>query len=98
MSIQTMKKEILGLKRAAAIEYKQSEDYRIQNMTDEELREAIIRDLREMGFQSEEELHEAARKYFAENGLRTTFHNSFDFQDYVFEHLYDIVKSRGANL
>lgn len=93
-----MKKELLELKRAAALDKKQAEDYRLKNMTDEELQAELNKELEKMGFQSEEELHEAARKYFAENGLRTTFYNSFDFQDYVCEHLYDIVESREAKL
>jgi len=63
MSIQTMKKELLELKRAAALENKNSEDYRIKNMTDEELQDEIDRDLKKLGFKSQADFIEAAKNF-----------------------------------
>lgn len=77
MSIQTIKKEILELKRAAAIKYKQSEDYRIQNMTDEELREAINQDLKELGFDTYAEYREAVNNFVFEKDPQTNMTNDF---------------------
>jgi hypothetical protein len=85
MSLTGIRKDILELKRAAALENKQSEDYCIKNMTDEELQEEINRELEKLGFKSEEEFFDAAKRYFAESGLKTSFNNGFEFQNYVFE-------------
>ena len=63
MSIQQMKKDIIELKKAAAIENKQSEDYRIKNMTDEELQDEIDRDLKKLGFKSQADFIEAAKNF-----------------------------------
>ena len=52
MSIQTLKKDILELKRAVAFQNKQSGDSRIKNMTDEELQENITNNLAKLGFES----------------------------------------------
>ena len=98
MSIQTMKKEIIELKRTAAEKIKHTEDSRIKNLNDEELQSEINLELEKLGFKSEEDLHEVARKYFSEHGLRPEFNNPFDFQDYVFEHLSDIVESREVKI
>ncbi|WP_048049151.1 hypothetical protein [Methanosarcina mazei] len=58
-----MKKELLELKRAAALENKNSEDYRIKNMTDEELQDEIDRDLKKLGFKSQADFIEAAKNF-----------------------------------
>ena len=67
MSIQTMKKELLELKRVAALENKNSEDCRIKNMTDEELQDEIDRDLKKLGFRSQADFIEGAKNFVLEN-------------------------------
>jgi hypothetical protein len=75
MSIQTMKKELLELKRVAALENKNSEDYRIKNITDEELQEAINQDLKELGFNSYAEYREAVNNFVFEKDPQTNMTN-----------------------
>lgn len=75
MSIQTLKKELLELKRAAALENKNSEDYRIKNMTDEELQEAINQDLKKLGFNSYAEYLEAVNDFVFEKDPQTNMTN-----------------------
>lgn len=91
MSIQTLKKELLELKKAAAIENKQSEDYRIQNMTDDELRAEINLELHKLGFKSQADFIEAAKEYFAEHGLKTDFYSDYGVYDYLFEQPGEVV-------
>lgn len=91
MSIQQMKKELLELKKAAAIENKQSEDYRLKNMTDDELQAEIDKELHNMGFQSEDEFYGAAKEYFAEHGLKTDFYSDYGVYDYLFEQPEEVV-------
>ena len=91
MSIQTMKKEILELKRDAALENKQSEDYRIKNMTDAELRAEIDKELHDMGFQSADEFYTSAKEYFAEHGLKSDFYNGHALHNYLFEQPEEII-------
>jgi hypothetical protein len=89
MQISGMRKDIQELKKAALIEKKQAEDDWVKNLTDEELQEEINQDLAKLGFKSEEEFYESAKKYLAENGLKIEFCNDYVFQDYVSEQLLD---------
>ena len=56
-------------------------------MTDEELQENITNNLAKLGFESIEELHEAAKKYFTDNDLNTVFSSDYMFEKSIFEHL-----------
>lgn len=91
MSLSVLKKEILELKRAAAIEYKKSEDYRIENMTDDELQAEIEKELHNMGFQTEDEFYGAAKEYFAEHGLKTDFYDDYSVHKYLFEQPEEVI-------
>ena len=59
-------------------------------------KKSLKKSLQNWVFKSKEELYEAAKKYFAENGLKTTFDNDYQFEKYVFEHLEDIVLKENA--
>lgn len=63
MALTGLRKDIQELKHAAALEKKRSEDSRIENMTDEELRSAIEDDIRSMGFESEAHYLDCAKKF-----------------------------------
>lgn len=86
-----MKKELLELKKAAALENKQAEDNRIKNMTDEELQAEIDKELHNMGFRSTDEFYTSAKEYFAEHGLKTVFYNDYAVHDYLFEQPEEVI-------
>lgn len=85
MSIQTMKKEILGLKRAAALESKQAENNRLKNMTDEELQEECTKELQKLGFESEAYFYDCAKKFILEKGTGANVTNEYAVHDRIFE-------------
>ena len=85
MSIQTMKKEIMELKRAAALENKQSEDNRIKNMTDEELQEECTRELEKLGFESEAHFYECAKMFILEKNEQVNMSNEYAVHKRIFE-------------
>lgn len=85
MSLTRIRKDILELKQIAALEKKPAEDDRIKNMTAEELQQAINDEFAKLGFKSEEDLFDAAKRYFAENGLKTSFSNEYQLREYIFE-------------
>ena len=60
-------------------------------LTDQELQQAIDSELIKLGFESIEDLYGAAKRHFAENGLKTTFDNNWEFEKQMFEHLDHIV-------
>lgn len=91
MSLTGIRKDILELKRIAALEKKRLEDNWIKNLTDEELQEELDKELANLGFKSEDELYEAALKYFAENGLQTIFNNDYALHNYLFEQPEEII-------
>lgn len=98
MSLTGIRKDILELKRVAAFEKKQFEDDRVKNMTDEELQQVIDEELAIMGFKSEEELCDAAKKYCVENGLKKIFYNDYNVHDFLFEnpdHFFNIIQKYG---
>lgn len=94
MSIKELKKDVLEIKKA--LNTRPIVNTEIQNMTDEELQQAIYEELAKLGFKSKEELQEAAKKYFAESGLNIPFYNEYQFEQVIFEHLDDIVLKYGS--
>lgn len=87
MSIQGIRKDVQELKRVASFESEQSNKNRLKKLTDEDLQEELDKELAKLGFESIEEFYDSAKKYFAENGLKTEFNNDYEFQDYVSEKL-----------
>lgn len=90
MSIQSLKKDILELKRVAALENKQAEDVRIKNMTDEELQEEIKKELEKLGFESEEDFYEAAKKFILEKDEHANVSHDFAISERIFEMFKDL--------
>lgn len=67
MQVPGIRKDIQELKWVAAFESKQLADSRIKNMTTEELNQLIEEDLRIMGFESQANYYECAKKFILEN-------------------------------
>lgn len=89
MSISSLKKDIIELKRVAALKNNQDEDLRIKNMTDEELQEELKKELENLGFGSEEEFNEAAKKFILEKDPLANVSHVFAINDRIFEMVKD---------
>lgn len=77
------------MKQIAALEKKQAEDDRIKNMTDEELQEEINRELAELGFSSEEEFNDAAKKFILEKDPQANVTHNYAINERFFELIED---------
>ncbi len=89
MSIKQMKKELEVLQRVADLKNNQAEDLRIKNMTDEELQEELNKELEKLGFESEEEFNEAAKKFILEKDPQANVSHVFAINDRIFEMVKD---------
>lgn len=85
MSIQTMKKELLELKRAAALENELVVNNRLKNITDEELQDEIDRDLKKLGFKSQADFIEAAKNFVLENDPGANVTHDYAIEKRFFE-------------
>jgi len=85
MQITGIRKDIRELKRVADLENKQSEDNRIENMTDEELQQVIDDGLRSMGFESEVNFYECAKKFILEKDEQANVSHEFAIHKHIFE-------------
>jgi hypothetical protein len=80
-----MRKDIEHLKQAAKMELKRAENDWIKNMTDEELQEKLNRELAELGFKSEEEFNDAAKKFTLENDPDANVTHDYAVNKRIFE-------------
>ncbi len=80
-----MKMELEELKRVVDIENKQSENNRIKNMMDEELRQAIAEELQRLGFESDAHFYECAKNLILEKDARANVSHVFAISERIFE-------------
>jgi hypothetical protein len=85
MSIRELKRDIKQLKQIAAIEKKQSENDYLKNLTDEELQEQIDNELAKLGFKSQEEFYDAAKKFILEKDEHANVTHEIAINKHIFE-------------
>lgn len=85
MQMSGIRKDIQDLKRMAAFESKQLADSRIKNMTTEQLNRLIEEDTRILGFESQANYYECAKKFFLEKDGQANVSHEYAIQKHMSE-------------
>lgn len=90
MSIRQMKKDLQELKKFSSIMQRNAVDEWLKNATDEELQAELDSDLEKLGFESEEEFHDAAKKFILEKDEHADVSCDSTTHIHIFELFEDI--------